>query len=405
MAGKLREQPYAKVAARNVADLRAKKEVRQYAQKWADINKGLVQEAKKVGLKINELEDYLAHIPGQEFETLSKKAGTKTIGGKTSPLRAYDPNARVRTLEGTVEEINRRMGRGFFEPRMSVADAVRNARLERAIATQKFLNDVAANPKWAMPIKKGQASPPGWKIWEPEGPFRFYPTKEGGIGVTKNVPRYAVPEHVGEYLEEAMRTFQDDTASREMRNLWQKVQGLWVSTVTTMNPGYYSRNLQGNIFNSWLAGLKSPRPYLDAFGIQTGKAGRIANGMDYQQVLDLFRQQALDSSNFFSTTSGADLIKEARQQLTGKGRGLIQRGRDLNSSMETNSKLALFVDQLNKGTTPKKAAEVVKKHLFDYQDLTPFEQKYLKSVMPFYTWSRKNIPLQFESMVTKFRPF
>ena len=40
----------------------------------------------------------------------------------------------------------------------------------------------------------------------------------------------------------------------------------------------------------------------------------------------------------------------------------------------------------------------VKKYLFDYTDLTDFEKNVLKRLMPFYTWTRKNIPLQLEAL-------
>lgn len=400
LAGQIRESPQLrealeKGAAQPISPRVDVGRVLAYAKKWENINRQLVAKAKSVGLKFEELEDYLAHVPGEEF---GERAAT--LGGKTGPLRAYDPHARPRQLEGTVAEINARLGRQFFEPRMPIADAVRNARLERAIATQKFLNDIAANPRWAMPIKKGQTPPLGWRIWEPEGPFRFYPLPEGkGFGVTKQVTRYAVPEYVAEYLDEAMRTFKDDAASRQVRDLWRTLQGFWVSSVTSLNPAYHSRNIQGNVFNAWLAGLKSPRPYFDALGIQLGKEGTIKAGLSYDEVLRLFRQEGLDTTNFFSG-EGGDMVKQVRQALTGKGRSLVQRAKDLTSAIETNSKLALFIDQLNKGAAPEEAARVVKKYLFDYQDLTPLERK-LKRFFPFYTWSRKNIPLQFESMVTQ----
>ena len=45
------------------------------------------------------------------------------------------------------------------------------------------------------------------------------------------------------------------------------------------------------------------------------------------------------------------------------------------------------------------AARQVKEALFDYGDLSAFEQNVLKRAMPFYTWSRKNIPAQFKALV------
>jgi len=38
---------------------------------------------------------------------------------------------------------------------------------------------------------------------------------------------------------------------------------------------------------------------------------------------------------------------------------------------------------------------------FDYTDLTRFEREQLKLVMPFYTWARNNIPLQFRALMSE----
>ena len=45
------------------------------------------------------------------------------------------------------------------------------------------------------------------------------------------------------------------------------------------------------------------------------------------------------------------------------------------------------------------ASEQVKASLFDYGDVSKFERDALKRVMPFYTWTRKNIPAQLKSLV------
>ncbi len=46
-----------------------------------------------------------------------------------------------------------------------------------------------------------------------------------------------------------------------------------------------------------------------------------------------------------------------------------------------------------------RAAEEVKKSLFDYLDISKFERNVMKRVVPFYTWMRKNLPAQLEAAV------
>jgi len=47
------------------------------------------------------------------------------------------------------------------------------------------------------------------------------------------------------------------------------------------------------------------------------------------------------------------------------------------------------------------AAMQVKKFLFDYTDegLTEFEREGMKRIMPFYSWTRNNLPLQLEQLL------
>ena len=45
------------------------------------------------------------------------------------------------------------------------------------------------------------------------------------------------------------------------------------------------------------------------------------------------------------------------------------------------------------------ASQKVKESLFDYRDVSKFERNVLKRTMPFYTWTRKNIPAQLKHLV------
>ena len=85
-------------------------------------------------------------------------------------------------------------------------------------------------------------------------------------------------------------------------------------------------------------------------------------------------------------------------------------------TLEDNSRIAHFLAMIQRdvgtlegnGLLNKKkagrgmsyddAAQSVNRVLIDYGDLTPFERDVMKTIMPFYTWMRKNIPLQVQQM-------
>jgi hypothetical protein len=82
--------------------------------------------------------------------------------------------------------------------------------------------------------------------------------------------------------------------------------------------------------------------------------------------------------------------------------------------IQDTPRIALFLDRMKKvsGTgvsyedAVRSSIDHTKKHLFDYTDLTKFEQQ-AKAFIPFYTWTAKNLPLQIEKLVTdtgKFAP-
>ena len=74
---------------------------------------------------------------------------------------------------------------------------------------------------------------------------------------------------------------------------------------------------------------------------------------------------------------------------------ITMRTRDA-GALESNG---LLIKKKNgKVMSPEQAAASVRRYLFDYAELTDFERDVMKSVIPFYTWMRKNIPLQMEAM-------
>ena len=68
----------------------------------------------------------------------------------------------------------------------------------------------------------------------------------------------------------------------------------------------------------------------------------------------------------------------------------------INDNYESAMKYALFITKIKEGLAPKDALKEVYKYLFDYGDLTDAEKKLKTYFIPFYTFLRKNLPLQIE---------
>lgn len=77
-------------------------------------------------------------------------------------------------------------------------------------------------------------------------------------------------------------------------------------------------------------------------------------------------------------------------------------GRELGDVVENVNRMPMFIDLLSQGWSPAAAADEVLRTHFDYTKtaLTGFEKSFMRRLMPFYSFTRQNIPLIMEQMVT-----
>src|SRR5690606_19502635 len=95
-----------------------------------------------------------------------------------------------------------------------------------------------------------------------------------------------------------------------------------------------------------------------------------------------------------------DGLAERIQQALSEGRlSPVRVSRQVGELIETQSKMALYLEGLARGLDFDEAAQRVRKYLFDYNDLTKTERA-LRTFIPFYTWSRKQLPLLMENVFT-----
>lgn len=75
-------------------------------------------------------------------------------------------------------------------------------------------------------------------------------------------------------------------------------------------------------------------------------------------------------------------------------------GRALGTAIEEQARIVNFVANLKNTGDVSLAAQRTKQFLFDYQALTPFEKQFMRRIMPFYTFTRKNLELQARALLT-----
>jgi len=241
----------------------------------------------------------------------------------------------------------------------------------------------------------------------------FYPeVTEAGkkiIGVTRRGGNFQVPIEIGEELSKYFNTFTSDEATNVLLRGIDKALGIWKGSVTSIFPAFHIRNFIGNLTNMWLGDfdLTKVDKFSDALKLQRGLVDDITVG-GTKVTKELLEDLGVTGRGWF----GKDIPEVIQETLGNKTIAqklnplqVFEKGRNIGSFVEDNSRIAFFLERLEKGYSIPEAVGQVKKYLFDYGALTPFEKNVMKRVIPFYSWVRNNVPLQIENLISKPQKF
>jgi hypothetical protein len=206
-------------------------------------------------------------------------------------------------------------------------------------------------------------------------------------------------------LNEAFVRFEEVTGRRfqnDVLDVYDRALN-WTKAWQTATPGFHTRNLFGGIFNNALAGI-NPKSYVEwrsankaySKGGDTWRAYKAANP---QRAEWYVKSRQLAGEGQFQ--SEVIELGRSRNPLTTAG-PIIRFNRDkAGANVEGFLRGSLAYDALKKGGTPEEAIGLVDQFHFNYDDLTRFEKNVVKRVIPFYVWTRRNLPLQLEMMVKR----
>lgn len=223
-----------------------------------------------------------------------------------------------------------------------------------------------------------------------------------------------------------------------MVKYFDEVLSIWKTAVTIYSPAHHIRNGIGDAWLSWVAGVNNPGVYRQAAKVMHAQRGRYgqmpgvellvgskakqyanANVRGDKTLLNTRGGIPLTPDQIYIAAHQRGLLLSARQieDIFGEPmiRGKIQpfggRVHDTVAAISQNRehyfRLAHFIDAVKKSKEKNiedvfnEAAHTVRKWHPDGMDLTNFERKYLRRIFPFYSWSRKAIPLVMEAILMK----
>ena len=179
----------------------------------------------------------------------------------------------------------------------------------------------------------------------------------------------------------------------------RQVQGSW-KRLALATPGFHIRNQLDDSLRAWWAGARNPQSYAQSAGILKGKPGSVTvRGKRYtnDELLSMARSHGVIDVGFVaqeaaSSESRHRLLMEAARHGAARRANWFRGTEQLGAFREDWNRMSLFLERLKAGDNPVKAADTVRKYLFDYGDVGEFVTTARRYWIPFITYASKVIP-------------
>jgi len=412
--------------------------VRQQIINWSDENATQLAESLAAGVKLKQfrevdneglLIDYAYHAitPEAKQAAVKKAKRTGSKGGRSYSVRHASMLARNDDFRNmTIHEINTqarkgtlkgyegtRFPDGFFYDDPGIVRALRGARHQKSVNTANFLRETAESfGKSTVAIKDmARANGAARNITKDEA-LDYLKSRglieDDMVYATNDLVRgHAFPAEIARRVDEYYNVMFNPEKLNWFIQQSDELTNWWRAYTLSIFPSYHARNAAGNMWNNFTQGvIPGAGHYKKAYLIQNGKDGtlRVPGGTNipYSEIRDDILNLGVHNKGMMSFDIESDMLEEFGLNkwlsLSSKSKA-IHYGRKTGEFIDNNARIANYVDGLQRGLSKREAAMRTKATLFDYSDLTGFEKGVMKRIMPFYTWSRKNIPFQFEQMM------
>ena len=347
---------------------------------------GMLEKVKKEALdKLDKVENYKKVKGGQTYEQAKNELFSSL------PQRAFARELKEQVKQGNVK---------LVYPKGESADITVNALKDESL--QKNLKETM----WSKKAEQYNGAIDYTELtWEDFEKINMS---------TKNVPVYAIDSVTYDAYQKAM-TEQFTKDKDNFLKVYDKFTNVWKKMATT-SVGFHVRNAFGNAFQMYLdVGAEALNPKWLQIANEVGKDSaevlfKSVDGVEYtgKMVNDLFKQVGLDdvtqlSTEFNKARKGNitidELINGVTKPKTNPIEAIFNTSQKVGDNIEKLAKRQQFSILLERGYSPLEAKQHVDKFLFDYSDLTDFETDFMKRIIPFYTFAKKNMELQIDTLM------
>lgn len=227
--------------------------------------------------------------------------------------------------------------------------------------------------------------------------------RDAGYAFLKQSHNKMAPADVAEF----MNTLQKVSTPEQLRGFFRYYDRMvnYLKAWQIATPGFHVRNDMGGIFNNFLAdvdpGASMRYRRVKKFVESGGKRGRATwkEAEAYRALRPHVVRGQFDSMEVATGMPQEGLFtrvnplssKAAIPHYSGKAGGYV----------EEMLRGGMGLDAMLKGESVEDAVAKIYRYHFDYSNLSNLEKEGIKRVIPFWTWTSRNFPLQVESMVTR----
>lgn len=207
---------------------------------------------------------------------------------------------------------------------------------------------------------------------------------------------------------------------------------------TIINPGFHGQNAPSNVFQSFLGigmdafNVKRIKKAADIIRTGDPKQTITLNGKTYtyREMRRILMEYNVVDNTFFNdfrkvgeNLSEAQMMEMSMEDFNNFFKNDFDGGLsflnpisdvlnvpfkkmgNIGASIEGTQRANLFMSCLDQGYDFREAVEKVNEFLFDYGDLTRQEQQIFKRIIPFYSFLRKNVPMELKMMLEQPQKF